>query len=300
LIRCLGPLLLLAPTLVPSSPAGATFPGRNGKIVFLIDGDLYKVNPNGSGLVPITDTADSESQPAISPSGNRIAFSRTVGKGSSHIFIMGMNGESEREITTGSGFAQGPAWSPNGKAIVFARNTNDGGYELFKVRIGPEPRRGRRLTHTSGQEFEPDVSSDGLIVFTYSLSKGDGDLIRMRLDGTGRRRITDTSKRLEQNPSWAPGGNKVAFSTVVPAMGATPDIASINADGTHRERLVDRDTKSFNSPTWSPNGAWIAATARTKSFEGKIVRFKSGNGSSLENVTTFTEGGFQPAWQPRP
>jgi Tol biopolymer transport system component len=298
LSRFLMPLFLVVPLTAPG-PAGATFPGDNGKIVFVLEGELYKVNPNGSGLTPVGDTGVQGFDPAVSPSGNRIAFARSEGMGPVHIYVVRMNGEDERQITGGPGFAQEPAWTPNGEALVFSRNTNDGGYDLFKVRPGPEPRRGHRLTHSPGFEFEPDVSSDGLIVFTYSVTKGDGDLIKLHLDGTHRRRITDTDKRLEQNPSWAPGGNKVAFSTVVPEMGATPDIASIQVDGTHRMRLIDRDKLSFNSPSWSPNGEWIAAIARNESFQGKIVRFRSNDGTPLRNVTTFKEAGSQPAWQPK-
>jgi Tol biopolymer transport system component len=299
LFRGLCTFLLIAAALLIPGHAGATFPGDNAKIVLVIKGDLYKVGPQGSGLVPINETPDTEADPAISPSGRRIAFSKTAGMGTSQIYIMRMNGEGERRVTRGA-YAQEPAWTPNGNALVFSRNTTDGGYDLFKVRIGPKPRRGNRLTHSTGFELEPDVSSDGLIVFTYSIAKGQGELVKMHLDGTGRRRITDTSNRLEQNPSWAPGGNRVAFSTVIPEMGATPDIASIHADGTHRTRLVDRDNHSFNSPTWSPSGERIAATERTESFDGKIVRFPSNDGSPLSNVTTFAEGGSQPAWQPLP
>jgi dipeptidyl aminopeptidase/acylaminoacyl peptidase len=288
----------LALVAVVAGPAGSTFPGQNGKIVFVgEDNELYKVEPNGSNLDPITDTTDAEIDPAISPGGGRIAFSRSAGMGQTQIFIVKMNGEGERRITRG-GNAVDPTWTPSGKSIVFTRNTNTGGYDLFKVRIGPEPRFGRRLTETTGFELEPEVSADGLIVFTFSVGKGQGELVKMHLDGNGRRRITDTSKRLEQSPTWAPGGNRVAFSTAVLEKGATPDIATIHADGTHRMRLVDRPNRSFNSPSWSPNGEWIAAIARNESFEGKVVRFPSDDGSPLIDVTTFAEPGIQPAWQP--
>jgi Tol biopolymer transport system component len=303
LTRSLVALLLLGLGLGTSSPAGATFPGDNGKIVFVGTAkgnlaDLLKVPPRGGSIVPLTDTPNSDGEPAISPSGRRVAFASSEGMGQSQIFVMRINGEGGRRITRGRN-AEEPSWTPNGEAIVFARNTNDGGYELFKVRIGSEPRRGHRLTDSPGFEFESDVSSDGWIAFTYSLSKGQSEIVKMRLDGTRRRRITDTPNRIEQNPSWGPGANRIAISTNRPTTKETPDIAFIRADGSDRTTIMDRPNLGFINPAWSPNGEWIAATAFSESFDTKIVRFRS-DGSPLDNVTTFAEGGRQPAWQPLP
>jgi Tol biopolymer transport system component len=306
LLRWLGPFLLLASAWLAPGPAGATFPGDNGKIVFQgregdNEGDILKVDPQGGPIVPITNTKHFDSDPAVSPNGKRVAFARSAGMGLPQVFIAKLNGDGVRRITEGMGGPRDPAWTPSGKAIVFVRGTNSGGLDMFKVRIGPEPRRGTRLTETAGVELDPDVSSDGVIAFHFTLNPDlEGEIVRMRLDGTGRRRLTDTENKFEDDPTWAPGGNKLAFFVDDPGSGKTGDIALIRADGTHRRKLVDREELTFGSPAWSPNGEQIAATAVNDSFEFKIVRFPSDDGAPLRNVTTFDEGGTAPAWQPLP
>jgi hypothetical protein len=62
--------LLLA--LVGVSPASATFPGKNGKIVFNRGGDLYTSSATGGSVKRLTKTGGT-SGAKWSPDGKRIA-----------------------------------------------------------------------------------------------------------------------------------------------------------------------------------------------------------------------------------
>ncbi len=66
-------LFVLAITML----AGATTPGINGKIAFSFDatGQIYTINPDGTGLFQLTDVNGSAYSPDWSPDGRRIAFS---------------------------------------------------------------------------------------------------------------------------------------------------------------------------------------------------------------------------------
>ena len=59
-------------------PAAATFPGKNGKLVFeqpTKDGaNLYSVAPDGSGLTRLTNRKGVEGDSSWSPDGSKIAF----------------------------------------------------------------------------------------------------------------------------------------------------------------------------------------------------------------------------------
>jgi hypothetical protein len=67
-----GVLVLML--LVVVEPAGAAFPGQNGKIAFtsqtgFADGhnEIYTINSNGTGLVRLTNNPASDNTPAWSP-----------------------------------------------------------------------------------------------------------------------------------------------------------------------------------------------------------------------------------------
>jgi TolB protein len=53
-------------------PAGATFPGSNGKILFTKDGvggaqDIYVMNADGTGQVNLTNSPENDAEPDWSP-----------------------------------------------------------------------------------------------------------------------------------------------------------------------------------------------------------------------------------------
>jgi Tol biopolymer transport system component len=285
-----GILLLIG--LAP--PAAPTWPGDNGKVFFIRDDQIYKVNPNGSGLAPVTDDTASYTDPALSPNGRRLSVTRFEGMGVPQIYRIRTDGTGQHQVTEGAS-AVDSAWTANGKRIVYTRNVN-GNLELFVVRIGDEPRVGRRLTDSPGHEFSPEVSPNGKwVAFTYSVSKGQGEIVKMHLDGTGRRRVTDTEEKVEQSPTWAPSGRRIAFSSNPKFR--DNDIASIRPDGTGRKNLTRTDDFNEIEPSWSPNGEWIAARSlRMNNSDTRIVRFRSNDGRPIERITTFAIGGSSPAW----
>ena len=88
-----GVVLVFVGLVTAGQPAEAAFPGSNGKIAFTRissgygEGDVYLMNPDGSGVERITTSAGSEAQPVVSPDGTRIAFVKTL-PGNNEIYVM--------------------------------------------------------------------------------------------------------------------------------------------------------------------------------------------------------------------
>ena len=92
-------LSLAAMALAPA--AQATFPGGNGKIAFARSGDIWTMNPDGTGGANLTSSADSERNPAWPPDGKRIAFDSNDGSGT-RVYVMFSDGAIEAETPNGS------------------------------------------------------------------------------------------------------------------------------------------------------------------------------------------------------
>ena len=87
--------------VVGSRPAGAAFPGQNGKIVFSsnpnvlrqANANIYTINPDGTGQTRLTRGTKSDEFPSFSPNGKKIVFDRfVIGDFCSQIYVMDADG----------------------------------------------------------------------------------------------------------------------------------------------------------------------------------------------------------------
>jgi Tol biopolymer transport system component len=93
--------------------AQATFPGLNGAIAFVSGGDIWTVNPDGSGMTQVTSGPEDDGGPAWSADGSTIAFSRADGGGRADIWLVRPGGLPVRLTDTPSFAERLPAWSPD-------------------------------------------------------------------------------------------------------------------------------------------------------------------------------------------
>jgi hypothetical protein len=108
-----GMLMLIMVSLV--EPAGAAFPGQNGKIAFTSarDGnsEIYTMNPNGQGVDQLTNNNASDELPAWSAGGNKIVFD-SKRDGDYEIYAMNANGTGVDRLTNNPKADLDPDWQP--------------------------------------------------------------------------------------------------------------------------------------------------------------------------------------------
>jgi hypothetical protein len=103
------------PTLPPSRLPAFQPANLHPHLVFQLasGGDIMVINPDGSGLRRLTQGID----PALSPDGKTVAFTRWVGETGS-LWLINIDGVNERQLLGFIKQAKGPEWSPDGSKIV--------------------------------------------------------------------------------------------------------------------------------------------------------------------------------------
>jgi dipeptidyl aminopeptidase/acylaminoacyl peptidase len=265
-----------------SGSAAASFPGRNGTIVYgWSAAGQYRAAPPVSAIrtidprtgqvrqlrecllrmgPPVGDPECEVGAPRYSPDGTRIAFladQRTYPPGGQPqsqpgIGVMASDGTGFEHRATATGYGA-LAWAPTGDQLLVERGfpTPDASRRGAIFLASPEGNEIRQVTPEGSGA--PDWASTGEIAFVryrdYPCTRLCSNIWLTRLGGTPRR----LTRRGGDDPSWSPHGTRLAFTRV---------------DGARRRRgiyLVRRDgrglrqlTRGGHGPSWSPDGRWIA------------------------------------------
>jgi dipeptidyl aminopeptidase/acylaminoacyl peptidase len=217
--------------IVGTKPAGAAFPGANGKIAFAsnrvtagnpippgqtrADAEIFTMNPNGTGIQQATFNTAHDQEPAFSPDGTKIVFASNL-DGDFEIYMADPNGAQQKPLTTNSIRDAAPAFSPGGDKIVFGRD--DEIYSMDAVDINPTDGNGddqTRLTNNSVGDSDPTYSPDGQ---RLAFQSNPFDIYAMKPvdnngDGNGDGLTQLTSGAGEDNwPNYSPDGSKITFT----------------------------------------------------------------------------------------
>jgi PKD repeat protein len=295
-------------TKAPDSGPGSV-PPQAGQIAFVRDGRIHLANTDGRKLVQLS-TGPGDGNPAWSPDGSRIAFTRASG-GTSGVFIMDADGGNVVQRTNSG---TDPTWSPDGQWIAFVCSAGEK-QRICKVRAEggittPDTAYHQDYGWVSGPAWSPDGTR---IAFMSDREFYDiwFDIWVVAPDGSKLTALTAHTAAAPNphehyQPAWSPDGQRIAFVSCYWAFYIC-SASAVSVMSAGESRIVHLAAASgFASPTWSPDGRMIAfvSSAATKwPPDGNVnllaspgtIEWVSADGKQRGRII---DNGHSPAWRP--
>ncbi|RME49101.1 MAG: hypothetical protein D6795_12085, partial [Deltaproteobacteria bacterium] len=296
--------------------------------------DLWRVNPEGSEKPE--RFIENAFNLALSPSGNRVAFTRIVGE-NLRIFVQRVRGGEARQVTDGTkgeGNHLFPTWSPDGRTLAYVVEhkflhtrqiwvldlvtgiahplTGEEGdadmphwrgkwiyyisTEGGKRDIWRVDRKGHRERITSGPGERNSLS----ITRNARRIVYNTDFKRGNLylyDPAGEREIQFTrSSGIEKDPSWSPDGKWIVFAYEQKGEQNLWKRALEKHRRSGPPQRLTRNHAIHRQPVWSPDGKWIAFVSEK---EGRSdIWIVSPDGEIVFPLLQSPADEVHPAWSP--
>ena len=312
--------------------ARATFPGDNGRLVFLRTdltkqkgrSGVYTAGPAGRNLKQLTRSRF-DYAPSFDPEATTIAFSHLQtgiegadGNSPAPVFTIGVNGNELKKVTSypsGPTFPGSPVYypvvqtaaagfSPDGQHILYQANRIFIGTEFVLVDrdgLNPEVIASWPDDEASGPVLSP---RGNLVAFTRVAGPGLSRIVLMKSDGSGRRALT--SGHLDTVSDFSANGRVVAFTRRIAASGESDVFVKHLGTGkvrrlTHFTRLKTRfgnGAFSAYGGVFSPDGRFIAFTGVRRGLPAIYVARR--DGSRVRRITPQVMTATSPDWGQRP
>jgi len=297
-----------------SVPAHATFPGQNGKIVFIANPtgtwQMYTINADGSGMAQITNLPATTLEgwmPSFSPDGKKIAFCHDM-TGAPEIYTINADGSGLTQVTFDNFFDCAARWSPDGMRIAFAHAVPSTSQPVISTMAADGSGSITDLTSEIWGAYLPTYTPDGSRITSVSTQAGFIGVVRiMNSDGTHNRRLTRPD--LEGSPAdISPDGQHI----LVVNHESTPlwnEIFRMNLNGTGLTNLSNPGKSHHDIPgTYSPDGTKIVFSSDRLSHNLSLDLFiMNADGSDIHRIASgLTVGGcpdgncVTPSWGPKP
>jgi len=259
--------------------------------------DIYTVSPAGGDVINITDDVHTDWNPIWGPDGRSIWFLSDRG-GQPGIWWIPVTNDGRpsgepRPIVLGPGRIIQFSRSADGRSVVALVST---GHDLIeRVRFDPETSRfvgtPEVLIESTSAINAPDISRDGEWI-AFQSAEPHEDITVMRLDGTGRRRLTEGEAK-DRGPRWSSNGKKIYYYS--------------NKNGDYEPWVVDRDSaearpipreieKGGAGFSISPDETRAVLPPTQNSKSGRIVSL--GVDGSLTDARLMPEGFGGGRWSP--
>jgi serine/threonine protein kinase/Tol biopolymer transport system component len=276
--------------------AGSQAVDRN-RIAFVSErdgnADIYVMNPDGTGLRPLTRGGSSDYYPRWSPDGCQIISHSyppeiQAGEGDAQLFLIDVETGDRTLVEAAVSNAKFADWAPDGERIVFS-GEQDGNWDLYIFNLTTEGLR--RLTQGQNNDYFPAWSPDGMEVAFVRDNGDDRDIFIVSADGLDVQNITNRAG-WDWQPSWSPDAQEIAFAAF---HDDSYEIFVMRADGGNVRQLTDMPGVNNTEPRWSPDAQRIVFVS-TPDGDAEIYVMDA-DGTSLVRLTNVEQADYNPHWR---
>jgi ABC-type sugar transport system substrate-binding protein len=180
------PEITITPTEAPPIPCTIIFDtDRDG------NREIYRMAPDGSQLVNLTNNPAYDVEPAWSPDGSQIAFvsnrPQKQQEGGNYLYVMEADGSNVRQLTFENESAS-PDWSHDGSQITYS---NKGDIYIIKADGSGQS---INLTNSPERDEQPTWSPDGSQIAWLSGDDGKWNIFVMNADGSHVLHLTENGQ----------------------------------------------------------------------------------------------------------
>jgi Tol biopolymer transport system component len=237
-----------------------------------------------------------DSDPAVSPDGRSIVFSRMTGSDAGGLFLLELTdafrprGEPVR-LTSDPKRYRSPVWTPDGEEMIFESEQS-----LWRMTVsGGRASRVERLSLMGEWASFPAISPDGRHL-AYSRVRWQDDIMHIELSGPGNVAGSPTrlvsSTRSDICPEYSPKAERIAF---VSNRSGAFEVWTCDSDGSSLLRAAAYTGTFGTKLSWSPEGDRIAFPLNQEGNWGiLVVQAQGGTPRRLATGLTPLSGPSEP------
>lgn len=271
-----------------SAPGWIVFSGEPGGTALP---QIFRIQTAGSGLQQITTGAKPATQPAFSPDGTRLVFTR-LGSG---IFRVNLDGTGLKRLTSGVRDTF-PVWSPDGKRVAFLRPYRT----QWRLHVMAPSGAGQRRLPEAPPAGRPTWTANSKSIFIPTA--GAMARVDARTGRVQKRYAVTLDLSISQATTVSPDAKTFAFVARRPPTGP-PDCGESNCPAyalyvagsktPGRRRRIANDTGPAG---WAPDSKSVVFVARG-ALTLEVVA--TGTQTRIPTLGHTASGDAPPAWQPR-